>query len=226
MNLNDAKTVLGVFTLIAVTGAAQAGIASSIVLDDFDSDPNTGAGGVGDYSTIIFNNPFNQGASFSLETGLNIGSDNGAVVFNSGIGVEQSGMISYSNSGAGLNLDAIALGIQGFEIDFAMVDLDFSAEIELFTFDDMGNRIGSASQLMLISAGGDLTASWNLGDFSIADMFDAGDVDEVRLTFNIQNFPTASLDFIATEFRAIVPSPGAAALLGLGGMVMTRRKRA
>ena len=204
---------------------AHAGIAS-VVLDDFDSDPNDDLGGVGTYSTIILSNPFNQGADFSLDTALSIGDDVGSLIFNSGIGVEQQGRIIYNDEGAGLGLDAAGLGVQGFEMDFAMVDLDFIAEIDLFTYDDMGNSIGSASRMIQIGAGTDITAAWDLGDFSVADAFDASDVDEVRLTFNVRNNPTASLDFIATEFRAVVPSPGSAVLMGIGGLLITRRQRA
>ncbi|MCR9074869.1 MAG: hypothetical protein NXI07_02410 [bacterium] len=214
----------GIIALAISTGMAHAGIAS-VVLDDFDSDPNDDLGGVGTYSTIILSNPFNQGADFNLDTGVSIGSDVGSLIFNSGIGVEQQGRIIYNAEGAGLSLDAAGLGVQGFEMDFAMIDQDFYAEIDLFTYDDMGNSVGSASRVIQIGAGMDITAAWNLGDFSVADAFDASDVDEVRLTFNVRNNPTASLDFIATEFRAVVPSPGSAVLLGIGGLMITRRQR-
>lgn len=220
MNLQKASIALAISA-----GLAHAGIAS-VVLDDFDSDPNDDLGGVGTYSTIILSNPFNQGADFSLDTALSIGDDVGSLIFNSGIGVEQQGRILYNDEGAGLSLDAAGLGVQGFEMDFAMVDLDFIAEIDLFTYDDMGNSIGSASRMIQIGAGTDITAAWDLGDFSVADAFDASDVDEVRLTFNVRNNPTASLDFIATEFRAVVPSPGSAVLMGIGGLLITRRQRA
>jgi len=226
MNINRMNTLFGAMALIGVTGAAQAGIASAIMLDDYDSTPNMGAGGVGDYSTIMLNNPFNQSADFSLEAALTIGSDTGAVVFNSGIGVEQSGVISYSNSGAGLNLDAIDSGIQGFEIDFAMVDLSFTTQIVMYSFDDMGNAVGSARWSVLVEAGTNVIASWSLADFIIVQGdFDATNIDQLEVIFNTEDNPTASLDFIATEFRAVVPASGAWALLGLGGLVATKRRR-
>lgn len=214
----------GLFAIAISAGLAHAGIVT-VVLDDFDSDPNDDLGGAGTYATIILNNPFNQGADFSLDTLLSTGGDTGSLIFNSGIGVEQVGIVAYNAEGAGLSLDAAGLGVQGFEIDFAMIDLDFDARIELFTFDDMGSEIGSASETVQIGAGAGVTAAWDLGDFSVAGAFDASDVDEVRLTFNVRENPTASLDFIATEFRAIVPPPGSAALLGLGGLLITRRGR-
>ncbi|MBO6739229.1 MAG: hypothetical protein JJ916_05150 [Phycisphaerales bacterium] len=219
MNLKKASIALAISA-----GLAQAGIAS-VVLDGFDSDPNDDLGGVGAYSTIILSNPYDQGAEFTLDTAMSVGDDMGCLVFNSDVGVVQIGTIEYSNEGAGLNLDAAGLGVQGFEVDFAMIDQDFYAEIDLFTYDDMGNTVGSASRLIQISAGTDITAAWSLGDFSVADAFDASDIDEVRLTFNVRNFPTASLDFIAAEFRAVVPSPGSAVLMGIGGLLITRRQR-
>ena len=211
--------------LVLGAGLAHAGIANTLILDDFDSDPNDDLGGVASYSTIILSNPFNQSADFSLDTLMSTGSDTGALIFNSGIGVEQLGTVVYNNEGAGLDLDAAGLGVQGFELDFALVDLNFFAQLTLFTYDDMGNAIGSATQLIQIGAGTDMTGEWSLADFSVADAFDASNVDEVRLTLNVRNFPTASLDFIATEFRAVVPPPGSVALLGLGGLVIARRGR-
>ena len=214
----------GIVAIAISAGMAQAGIAS-IVLDDFDSDPNTNAGGVGDYSSIVFNNPFNQGSSFTLETVVDTGSDIGAVVFNSGIGVEYGASISYSNSGAGLDFDGAASGVQSFELDFAMVDQGFEASIVLTTFDDMGNAVGDARLAVSIAAGTSITASWNLASFTTSGAFDASNIDDVTLSFNPEDNVTASLDFIATEFRAMVPSPGPLALLGLGGMLIARRGR-
>jgi hypothetical protein len=112
----------GMFAIAISAGLAHAGIVT-VVLDDFDSDPNDDLGGVGTYSTIILNNPFNQGADFSLDTLLSTGGDTGSLIFNSGIGVEQVGIVAYNAEGAGLSLDAAGLGVQGFEIDFAMIDL-------------------------------------------------------------------------------------------------------
>ena len=60
---SDIKAALRVASLCTIAGActlAQGGVVSSIVLDNFDSDPNTDAGGPGTYSTQIFDNPFSQ----------------------------------------------------------------------------------------------------------------------------------------------------------------------
>lgn len=219
-------TMLALSAVLCAAGMAQGGVASSIVLDDFDSDPNTGAGGPGVYSTTIFDNPFNQGASFTLDTALSSGSDTGAVIFNSGIGVKQGASILYDNSGAGLNLDLGALGAMGFEMDFLSVDQGFVARIELGNNGDgPSGMAGVASLDVFVPAGVDQTAFWSLGDFIVSPNFDIADVDSISVSFNIEDNATASLDFIASEFRMVVPTPGAIALLGMGGLVAGRRRR-
>jgi len=226
MPIRRAQNGLGTIALLAITGIANAGIAPTIVLDDFDSDPNDDAGGIGVYSSIVFNNPFGQDSSFTLDTALDSGSDVGVVVFNSGIGVEQNASILYNNEGAGLNLDAGSLGATGFELDFLMVDQDFTFRIELGNNGDGPSGMGGVAFIDIsVSAGGGQTVSASLGDFIISPGFDINDVDSVNLEFNLEDGAVASLDFIASEFRLVVPSPGSVALMGLGGMLITRRQR-
>lgn len=225
MNLNRRNLTGGVFALAAVCGLAQGGI-STLILDDFDSDPNDDLGGPGTYDSVIFNNPFDQSSSFTLDTAFNIGGDAGAIFFNSGIGVEQGASIVYDNGGSGLNLDAGGLGLVGFEMDFLNVDLGFMMSIELGNNGDgPSGMAGVASLEVFVPSGMNQTASWSLNDFIISPGFDVNDVDTVTLNFNLESDPTASLDFAATEFRAVVPAPGAMALLGLGGLVVSRRRR-
>ncbi len=210
--------------LLAGAGVAHAGI-STLLLDGYDSDPNGDALGAGSYSSIVFSNPFGQGSDFSLDTALNTGGDVGALVFNSGIGVEQGGTVRYDNGGAGLDFNANALGVNGFDIDFALVDQNFVSEITLYTYDDMGNEVGNAHWAVLVEAGAGINAHWTLADFITSGDFDASNIDQVQVDFNLRNNPTASLDFIATRFTASVPSPGATVLLGIGGLMIGRRKR-
>lgn len=205
--------------LAGLTGSALAGT-TSIVLDDFASDPNGLPGGPRSVSSNVLANPFNQGSSFDIDTGFSFNAINGAAIFNSGSGVEQEAEILWNNDGAGLNLDALALGIVGFELDFLFVDQDFTMEITLGT--DGG---GSVVASYLVAAGGDRTESVSLADFSFDAGFDATDVDSVRIGFNSEGTTVASLDFITTEFRAVVPAPGAATVLALGGLLAARRRR-
>lgn len=212
------KNILLLTMLGALTGTAAAGGGLTIVLDDFDSTPNDEAGGPRVISSTETANPFGQPSDFFVETGFSAGGATGAAIFNSGIGVEQEGQINWDNDGAGLNLDAAALGIVGFELDFLLVDQDFDLQIVLGTNDG-----GTATIDAMIAAGGSRTESISLGDFDFGAGFDAADVDSVTITFNSGS--VASLDFVVTEFRAVVPAPGAMALLGLGGLVAVRRRR-
>ena len=221
--MNFHKNVIAIGALMMSVGAAQGG--AVLVLDGFDSDPNMDAGGAADISSIVFSNPFGQSSDFGLDTLLDTGSDIGSLVFNSGIGVEQGGVVSYNADGVGLSFDAGAAGVEGFEIDFAMVDQAFIASIVLTTYDAMGMAIGDAVWAVSVDAGVDVTAVWSISDFDASGAFDASDIDDVTINFNLEDEAVASLDFIATEFRAIVPSPGSAVLLGLGGLMITRRQR-
>lgn len=206
------------FTLLAgSTGAAAAG-GLTIVLDGFDSDPNDDAGGPRVLSTSIFDNPFGQSSNFEVDTGLTVGSDTGALIFNSGIGVEQEARVNWDNNGAGLSLDAAALGLVGFELDFAAIDLGFNYLFRIF--DGSGVVAGATGSF---AAGGSRTETIALADLDLTG-FDATDVDRVEIAFNVRG-DTPSLDFVLTEFRAVVPSPGSLALLGFGGIVSVRRRR-
>jgi len=221
------KTTLGALLAISsACGLAQAGIASAIILDDFDSDPNMGAGGPGVFETSIFDNPFNNSASFTLDTTLNTGDDVGVLNFNSDAGVGQMASITYNNNGAGLDLDAAALNAMAFELGYAFVDQEFFMSLELVS--DLGGAEGTATADFLVPDGPEGVAQFLLGDFELSALFDLTDVDQVKLSFNIDEEPggpVRSLDFVASEFRMIVPSPGAMALLGMGGLVAVRRRR-
>lgn len=219
------KYLPGAFVIAAIAGLAQAGASGTLILDDFDTDPNADAAGPGIYSSTMFSDPFNQGGVFNLDTGFDSGSDIGAVFFNSGIGAEQGASISYSNNGSGLDFDGIGLGIEGFEIDFLLADQDFVANIVLTTFDAGGVAVGDARWAVLVSAGAS-TAHWSFADFIIVNGdFDASNIDDITINFNLRDNPTASLDFVATEFRAVVPTPSSLAMLGLGGLALSRRRR-
>lgn len=216
--MRDQIRLFALLGLGAITSAAVAG-SPTLILDDFDADPNDDAGGPRAISTSILSNPFGQTANFDVDTALTFGGDTGAAIFNSGIGVEQEGTIRWDNDGAGLSLDAGALGLTGFELDFALIDQDFDYIIRLG--DGSGNTLGASGSW---TAGGARTESLALGDFSSSGSFDTSDVDSVEIVFNVRG-DTASLDFILTEFRAVVPTPGSFALLGMGGLVAARRRR-
>lgn len=213
------RTTCSLILIAGLSGTAIAGINPTIVLDDFASEPNTQAGGPRSVSSNVFDNPFGQPADFLVDTGFSFDGINGAAIFNSGIGVRQEGRILWDNNGAGLGLNAAALGLLGFELDFLMIDQDFTYIIEVSSANGALSRFGS------FSAGGSRTESLALGDFDVFGDFDATAVDSVLIIFNVSDEATASLDFIVTEFRAVVPTPGSIAMLGLGGLLAARRRR-
>ncbi|MEM9372339.1 MAG: hypothetical protein AAGA55_01730 [Planctomycetota bacterium] len=216
--MRDQTRLFAILGLACVAGAAVAGN-PTLILDDFDADPNDDAGGPRVLSTSILGDPFGQGSNFDVDTDLMIDGDQGAAIFNSGIGVAQEGTIRWDNGGAGLSLDAGALGIIGFELDFAAIDQDFSYIFRLT--DGNGETLGASGDFL---AGGARTESIALASFESSAAFDVSDVDAVEIIFNVRG-QTESLDFALTEFRAVVPTPGSAVLIGVGGLLAMRRRR-
>jgi len=201
-------------------------LAQHIVLDDFDTDPNDEAGGTREVSAAVGLNPYNQPSSFGVDTGFSFDSISGAAIFNSGIGVNQTGTINWDNNGAGLEFNAAGLGVVGFELDFLQVDQAFDVRINLETFGFNPN--GTITAVSTIEAStAPFTAFVSLNDFVVPDGsgFTPFRVDAFTVIFNDRANPTTSLDFILTEFRAVVPSPATTGLLGLGGLIATRRRR-
>ncbi len=219
-------TVNKLSVMSACVGMCAAGSLAGVVFDTFDADP--GSAGLGDreYGSSITSDPFGQGGNFTLDTAFASGADTGAMFFNSGIGAEQSAWISYSNAGSGLDLDAGSMGLTHFELDFLLADQDSFVTIVLSTYDEFGASIGETMLDVLVPAGAGTTASWAMADFTESfGSFDASNIDEISISFNGGQSPTASLDFVATEFRGVVPTPGTLALLGLGSICSIRRKR-
>lgn len=211
--MRQAITIAG--ALLFGAGLANA---QTIILDDFDANPNDDAGGPRQANFGVVNNEFGLSNSFLLDTGIMIGMDTGAVLFSSDVGVTQVAQINWDNLDAGLDLDLGSLGIVGFELDFVGVDQPFSFSFEAETFG------GGTATFSTMVGTGDSTVAWGLGDLTINAGFDAADVDSITLVFNIAP-ETEALDFALTEFRAQIPTPGAIALLGAGGLLDTRRRR-
>ncbi|MFT5423518.1 MAG: MYXO-CTERM domain-containing protein [Phycisphaerales bacterium] len=201
-------------------------LAQGFSIDDFDSLPNDEIGGDRQVSGFVGVNPFSQPSSFDVFDTFSFAGINGAAIFNSGIGVEQLGNMSWDNQQAGLDLNLAAMGVVGFELDFLQIDQAFEIEIVLESFGF--NPDGKARFTTTIGPVTSLTTyAFSIDDFTSdpASGFSFAKVDSFTINFNLRANPTASLDFILTEFRATVPTPGAAALLGLGGLIATRRRR-
>ncbi|MFG0298840.1 MAG: PEP-CTERM sorting domain-containing protein [Phycisphaerales bacterium JB047] len=211
---------LHAFFLMSLIGGTA--IAGPVMLDDFDSDPNDGLFGARNFSSFIADDPFNQGGSTVIDTAFSYGSDTGAMIMNSGIGVQQEAELAYQlNSGP---VDLADTGVLAF--DFFAVDQDFSIRIVM-----IGGDGGKAVIDQLhVGAGGPQTVEFDiLNDSDFVNM-DISQIIDVRINFNTsfrvgddyEHVP--SLDFVLGSIRA-VPAPSNMALLGLGGLAATRRRR-
>jgi len=213
---------IALIALAMGTSVANAGLATSLLWDDFDVLPNGHLGGAASFSSVIFNDPFAQGGSFTLDTMFNSGSDAGAVFFNSGIGTEQGASISYNQLGdqaPNSSMDFSALGAESFEIDFLLSDQVFDMEVV------MTSASGTAHGVISVPVSMEYTASFILGDLMVSPSFDFSNVSDVTFSFNLRDSAVASLDFVATEIRLVVPNSGSMALFSIGGVMMTRRRR-
>ena len=211
--MNHNTKIIAGLTLLCATQAS-----AGLILDTYDADPDSLSFGPRVLSASLNSDPFNQGGSFGIDTLFVSGADTGAVFFNSGIGAEQEASITYNDNNNGLNYNASS--IQSFELDFLLVDLSFTANITMSTFGG-----GEASWDVVVPAGANYTATWSIADFVASGAFDIADVDEIAVNFNVTDRLTASLDFVATEFRAVVPTPGSLMLMGMGGFIAARRSR-
>lgn len=212
-------------SLIAIPLCGVAASAGIIVLDDFDADPNDDAlGERTSFGSSIIDDPFNQGGNAFIDTVFDSGGDTGALIMNSGVGVQQSAHIRYFPSSP---LDLLSSGNTTFEFDFLEVDQDFTIRIVM-----IGGSGGKAvTSSLFVSAGSNQTVSVDIvNEFDFFSM-DLSAVRSVELIFNNTHrnddgdfVNTPSLDFVLSEFRA-VPAPGALAFIGLSGLATLRRRR-
>ncbi|MEZ6319468.1 MAG: hypothetical protein R3B49_12075 [Phycisphaerales bacterium] len=134
--------------------------------------------------------------------------------------------LTYGGSGASpnflpLSLDLVGDGYNAVELDFGSVDLEMRVAIELIDYDG-GYLAGRAMTTVVVPASAGQTLTVDFASFSTVGGFDFSDVDAVQFVFNSTDLPDR--DFFLNELR-FVPSPGAVALLGLGGLAAVRRRR-
>ncbi|MEM9372341.1 MAG: hypothetical protein AAGA55_01740 [Planctomycetota bacterium] len=211
--------------IASLSAPAQAGGNPTLILDDFDANPNDDAGGPRQIMvTSDAPGPFGGDARFELVTDSMFEGDTGSVVYASDPGITGRGTITWNNDGAGLGLDAVALGVVGFEIDFVAVDQEFPMRLTLRSSNGGGANTEIRIDPSLISDGIQ-TVSLSLDNLNAFLDFDPTDLDAIELDFNFRSDTTEGLDFVLTQFRAVVPSPGSAALFGIAGVACLRRRR-
>lgn len=209
----------------AFAGTAIAGSNPTLILDDFDADPNDDAGGPRQILiTSDAPGPFGGDARFDLVTGSVFEGDTGAMVYASDPGITGRGTIIWDNDGAGLGLDAAALGVIGFELDFVAVDQEFPLRISLR--DSSGGFATTEIRIdpSLISDGIQ-TTTIAVADLNSSSGIDLTSLDAIELDFNFRSNRAEGLDFVFTQFRAVVPTPGSVALLAVAGVTCGRRRR-
>lgn len=209
--------------LLLCAGIAQAGTPSALLWDDFDSDPNTDLGGAATHVQTVITDPFSTGGIFSLDTGLvGLNGDIGGMVFTSGPSAVMQGLSQYGNFAGPAIWDMNALNADGFEFDMLVADHAFDIEIEL-----VSGVTESASGVLSVAEAFDQSLSFSFADLTASGGFDLSAVSAVNFRFNSSaQSPATALDFVLTEVRlSTIPAPSSLALLGLGGLCATRRRR-
>ncbi len=215
--------LLGVLALAGVAGAANAEVIASFSLDDLDGSFNLGTGvftatavdtadlrSSGDVSRLI--NP--MGTAF-FDPGFVSGADSGNFAISMNVNV--TGPNSATATGAMTLTDAdgdtVTANISG---NFGSVGpgfIFFSGTLSGFSFNDLGTADGTFNG----SSGGSFNSSFDGGPFDGA---------VVQIIFGGTTFFTEDFGGRAVGVSGqVVPTPGALALLGLGGLAMARRRR-
>ena len=222
---------------LAAIPAANAGI---IVIDDFsdgafsqsiDSGAFVGQeaasvlGGFRDYGGSVQANPLGQSFDASVDPGVGLVVSAGAGL--TGVfGLEYDGgddtdtTFPFDDQAGGLVIDISAY--TSFELDFIMLDLDMSVSVIASNVDGGGNVTGVSSASVLASASDDpFTLSVSVGD--LAGTADLASVNAITILFN-DNDAAPNRDYALSQIT-LVPAPGAAVLLAIGGLVAARRRR-
>jgi MYXO-CTERM domain-containing protein len=136
----------------------------------------------------------------------------GSIAFQGGTGNENNGAwMQFEVSTAGYENLVMSFATQRTATGFNNNQVSFSTDGENFT--DFGDSYDPAT-------------SWELKVFDFGSLLDDLDTVYVRITFDGASAATGNnrLDNILFEASAL-PAPGALALLGLAGIVGTRRRR-
>lgn len=210
-------------SLLVMAMLSAPAVAGVVVLDDFDSTPNDDAFGArSSFSSFVNDDPFGQGGTTVIDTAFSFDGNNGALIMNSGIGARQEANLSYD--AAGVLFDFSSTGTLSF--DFIQVDQDFS--IRVLLLDELG---GKAVAQIDVSAGGVQSVEYDILNDSSFQNIDLSRINSADFFFNNAQrndddefIHTASLDFVLTSISA-VPSPSGVAVMALGGLAMSRRRR-
>lgn len=223
-----------------VLGLAVAADAGLLVVDDFTEGPfsqtldagsvvgqqNVGVlGGQRDYAAGVTANPF------ASDLTVNVNPDVG-VSYAAGPGVAGFLVLQYDgdqdlegddlplNPDGGLVIDVSAFTSLDFEFHF--LDIPMGVEVQ-FANVEGGNIVASSSLEMIVD---DLAVptitSFDIGAFT-GDA-DLTQVNAITINFNTQDNAPAARDFVLRDIT-FIPAPGAASVLAIAGLALTRRRR-
>lgn len=215
----------GIAAIVALSAPAMAFAGGIVMIDDFDDavpfvdsiDSGFGSasmngsmiGGTRELEYAVLESAFGLSLDVAIlpETG---------VFFAAAPGVFGELSLGYDANGDGL--DADFGDADTIVIDFEFVDLPFNLDFEVTT---NGEGASAIETIVVPASATGFSLEIPLAAFTGDAMFN--DIDEILVTFNSTD-TVNGLDFGISRIYA-VPTPGAASLLGLAGLVAVRRRR-
>ena len=227
---NSVKSI-GLAACLLAGGAVAQPIFTEISIDPFEDGAIGGAigGGINESVTAtvvggtrflmaeVISNPIGT----TEDTFVDVMFDEGSFVFDTGPRTIANATLMYGDGENSLGLP-LSPGFSQFDIDFATVDRAFEFSVLLEDGDG-----GSASGEFLVNEGIGFPFSFNI--FTQLDRTDGYLFSETaKITFVFNTGGVDSLDFRIDDISVsgfIIPAPGSAAVLALGGLVAGRRRR-
>ena len=216
------KTSMLTASLFAIASSAQA---VTVFTDNFDNDTGGDGDGVGAFAMSWVEESVGTqvvGANAGVENGYSTSGDQ-SVFFNTGDGGDGSGGQSRQ---AAIHIDTGYANANGtiYTLDYDLIYRSWTGPFaaELYVGDPTGGGTLLNSFIATNPPTIDNSSQANqhvyVGDGTVGNIFIRFHAQEPSAGFQQARLDTVSLD-------AVIPEPGSLALLGLGGLVMLRRRR-
>lgn len=218
-----------VFTVIEID-PFEDGVTGGVIGSGIDEQvAATVIGGVRNLKADVIANPLGT----TEETFVDLRFDEGSFAFDTGPLATAVASLSYGDGDTGLGIP-FSPGFETIDFAFASVDQDFVLTVVIegpiiSVPGDENSAPAVAEGSFTIEQGIDFTFSVNIFDqLESTPGFNLADANRLTFYFNDGDTPVESLDFRLDDISAsgfIIPAPGSVALLGLGGLVVARRRR-